>query len=498
MRTNAQRPSECTRQERCLLCLGFLVSENTQDAMVAASALVAFEVFGGFCESLFIVILVCMLAAGTCLSGIVGRRGWRGVLAATSVCGAVGLALTAAALCAALPLKTKAACALGGSMLLGIHRAAYMLYRFCALELGGVHVMGELFAAATLGGVLGPQLLISFGLARGLLIAAAAQLVVGTAAGVLATGKLDARSAARRRAASSWQTSSESDATGGGRSSLSSWFTSSEDRTRPRSPSPLATLRESSDPALPMALVGGVASYAIMLVVTVPAAAIAVGTFALSQTEAIRMLQIHDLLMNAPGPLVAAFIERCGTRAAVGLGLLVYAGCVGGLYVCGDMADVAFAPVWQRAFYGLVVVLALGWSLIWLASSAALEKVAQATGSCERVAQIRSANEFLVYSACIAFLLVSLVSRGHYRDIIPTAAPILALLFVTLVHAHRMATHPSGDLRRMIPQLSSDDSMKLSPSPVRDPRRFATDSWGEDSESLDALSETATPPPPIA
>ena len=61
--------------------------------------------------------------------------------------------------------------------------------------------------------------------------------------------------------------------------------------------------------------------------------------------------------------------------------------------------------------------------------------------------------------------------------------------------ASSQATHPSGDLLRMIPRLSSDDDMKLSPSPVCDPRRFATDSWGEDSESLDALSESVTPPP---
>ena len=50
--------------------------------MVAASALVAYDIFGGMEESLFIVLLVIMLAAGTVLSTFVGKNGWRGTLAA--------------------------------------------------------------------------------------------------------------------------------------------------------------------------------------------------------------------------------------------------------------------------------------------------------------------------------------------------------------------------------------------------------------------------------
>ena len=205
-----------SRKERCALCVAFLLSETTQDAFVAASALVAVELFDGWCESLwragvdacidrsraalasmrstahrsltrrpcgsttstahrsltrqpcvdvdgtsidawtarrsrtrharrFIVLLAVMLFVGCHLSGVVGRRGWTSVLAAAAVAGAAGMACVALSLSA--PRSAAAPLAVGGSMLLGAHRAAHMLYRFCALELGGVACMGEMFAA---------------------------------------------------------------------------------------------------------------------------------------------------------------------------------------------------------------------------------------------------------------------------------------------------------------------------------------------------------------
>ena len=44
--------------------------------------------------------------------------------------------------------RNAGALALAGSVLLGAHRAAHMLYRFAALEIGGVACMGAVFAAA--------------------------------------------------------------------------------------------------------------------------------------------------------------------------------------------------------------------------------------------------------------------------------------------------------------------------------------------------------------
>ena len=93
----------------------------------------------------FIVLLAVMLFVGCHLSGVVGRRGWTSVLAAAAVAGAAGMACVALSLSA--PRSAAAPLAVGGSMLLGAHRAAHMLYRFCALELGGVACMGEMFAA---------------------------------------------------------------------------------------------------------------------------------------------------------------------------------------------------------------------------------------------------------------------------------------------------------------------------------------------------------------
>ena len=190
--TDAAPPVTGSRLERCGLAAAFLLSETTQDAAVAASALVAFQLFGGYAESLFIVIVMVMLLIGCQLSHVVGRRGWTVVLGGAAVCGAAGLALMAAALSPGFGPRNAAALALAGSCLLGAHRAAHMLYRFAALEIGGVACMGEVFAAATLGGLLGPQLLIDLGLQKGLLAAAAAQLVAGPLAVAFATRDHDA------------------------------------------------------------------------------------------------------------------------------------------------------------------------------------------------------------------------------------------------------------------------------------------------------------------
>ena len=141
-----------SRRERCALAAAFLLSETTQDAAVAASALVALQLFGGYEESLFIVIVMTMLLIGIQLSHVVGRRGWTAVLGGAAVCGAAGLAMMGAALSPRFGPRNAGALALAGSVLLGAHRAAHMLYRFAALEIGGVACMGEVFAAATLGG----------------------------------------------------------------------------------------------------------------------------------------------------------------------------------------------------------------------------------------------------------------------------------------------------------------------------------------------------------
>ena len=414
-----------SRRERCALAAAFLLSETTQDAAVAASALVALQLFGGYEESLFIVIVMTMLLIGIQLSHVVGRRGWTVVLGGAAVCGAAGLAMMGAALSPRFGPRNAAALALAGSVLLGAHRAAHMLYRFAALEIGGVACMGEVFAAATLGGLLGPQLLIDLGLQQGLVWAAVAQLVAVMPI-MLATRGRDAATAADRATAED-----------SGRSITAA----------------LRKLRDAArgDALLRLALICGVTSWAIMLLVTVPAAAIAVASFKMTTCAAIRALQVHDFLMNAPGPATAAVVERSGPRAAIALGLVIYVVVVGGLWACGS--DDALYPVVaaggrgetmvQHAFFGLVVVLALGWNFMWLASTSALDAAARAGGatSCGEIAQIRTANEFCIYSASVAFLLVSMVTRDRYKDVVLISAPFLVAVAVATSQAKPPASY---------------------------------------------------------
>uniref|UniRef100_A0A6S8T4Z2 Uncharacterized protein n=1 Tax=Pelagomonas calceolata TaxID=35677 RepID=A0A6S8T4Z2_9STRA len=275
-----------SRRERCALAAAFLLSETTQDAAVAASALVALQLFGGYEESLFIVIVMTMLLIGIQLSHVVGRRGWTLVLGGAAVCGAAGLAMLGAALSSNFGPRNAGMLAIAGSVLLGAHRAAHMLYRFAALEIGGVACMGEVFAAATLGGLLGPQLLIDLGLQKGLVWAAVAQLVAVIPI-MLATRGRDAATAADRATAED-----------SGRSITAA----------------LRKLRDAArgDALLRLALICGVTSWAIMLLVTVPAAAIAVASFKMTTCAAIRALQVHicvEIKFRAPNAIDAIFSQ---------------------------------------------------------------------------------------------------------------------------------------------------------------------------------------------
>jgi hypothetical protein len=50
--------------------------------------------------------------------------------------------------------------------------------------------------------------------------------------------------------------------------------------------------------------------------------------------------------------------------------------------------------------------------------------------SCGEIAQIRTANEFCIYSASVAFLLVSMVTRDRYKDVVLISAPFLVAVAV--------------------------------------------------------------------
>ena len=55
--------------------------------------------------------------------------------------------------------------------------------------------------------------------------------------------------------------------------------------------------------------------------------------------------------------------------------------------------------------------------------------------SCGEIAQIRTANEFCIYSASVAFLLVSMVTRDRYKDVVLISAPFLVAVAVATSQA---------------------------------------------------------------
>ena len=66
-----------------------------------------------------------------------------------------------------------------------------------------------------------------------------------------------------------------------------------------------------------------------------------------------------------------------------------------------------------------------------------LQAAARAGGatSCGEIAQIRTANEFCIYSASVAFLLVSMVTRDRYKDVVLISAPFLVAVAVATSQA---------------------------------------------------------------
>jgi hypothetical protein len=65
----------------------------------------------------------------------------------------------------------------------------------------------------------------------------------------------------------------------------------------------------------------------------------------------------------------------------------------------------------------------------WLIYAQAAARAGGAT-SCGEIAQIRTANEFCIYSASVAFLLVSMVTRDRYKDVVLISAPFLVAVAV--------------------------------------------------------------------
>ena len=76
----------------------------------------------------------------------------------------------------------------------------------------------------------------------------------------------------------------------------------------------------------------------------------------------------------------------------------------------------------------------------WLIYAQAAARAGGAT-SCGEIAQIRTANEFCIYSASVAFLLVSMVTRDRYKDVVLISAPFLVAVAVATSQAKPPASY---------------------------------------------------------
>ncbi len=346
--------------------------------LVAAQALLGAQmsmifIFGGLVgQSLapnpcFATLPLSMIVLGSALtarplSGFMQRHGRRAGFQLAVLAGALG-----AATCFVAMAAGSFALFMLGSGLTGIYMSAQGFYRFAATD-----TAPEAFEAKA----------ISWVMAGGLLSA-----VIGPAL-VRATGGL---------AAVPFMASYLAIV---GLNLLGLWLFAALDIPKPRATAdrdavqgrPTAQILR--DPAIAVAMVCGMVSYALMnLVMTsTPLAMVGCG---LSSNDAANVVSAHVLAMFIPSFFTGHLIARFGAPVIVGLGLAILAAA----------GAVALSGVAIGQFFGALILLGLGWNFGFIGATAMLTRASRP----EERARIQGINDLVVFGGVF---LASLSSGG--------------------------------------------------------------------------------------
>ncbi len=148
------------------------------------------------------------------------------------------------------------------------------------------------------------------------------------------------------------------------------------------------------DPAIAVAMVCGMVSYALMnLVMTsTPLAMVGCG---LSSNDAANVVSAHVLAMFIPSFFTGHLIARFGAPVIVGLGLAILAAA----------GAVALSGVAIGQFFGALILLGLGWNFGFIGATAMLTRASRP----EERARIQGINDLVVFGGVF---LASLSSGG--------------------------------------------------------------------------------------
>lgn len=258
--------------------------------------LVCSELFnGGYPTALALIVNISMLFTSTVIPSFVLRYSWRTTLIYGDAIGFFGLAILVVAIEWGETHPQRAIfLAILGSMLMGAARAAAQFYRFAMLDLSvpsrRASALGYMFLAGTFGGLLGPELLIESKRFNGLSALITQDLVGGIVmcgfvqlAGlvVLVFGMPRATETSEAPILPAAGGDTERGGCCSGLPSIGKTF---------RKTLPLIW----SNRKLFVAVLAGSLAFGLMLLITVPAAEVAVDEYNISHSLAIRSIQFHD------------------------------------------------------------------------------------------------------------------------------------------------------------------------------------------------------------
>lgn len=368
-----------------------------------------------------VVALVLGLAAGT-LPAAAGTRMWgrRRALALGSAVATVGCVMAALGAHTGrfLPLCV-------GILLVGGNLACVQQYRFAAAEAaipgreaGAVSVV---MAAGILGGVLGPALATAARSWTGTPWAGSFLALGGTYAAV--TSLLLLGLAHTERPAE-----------------FSRTVRASGQLASPPPPPPRSSTERSarglllglllSRPRFRLALAAGMTSFAVMILImsATPLAMQLHGGHGVEATA--RVIQAHSVAMYAPSLLTGILIASFGTRRLMLAGVAAMSAC----------AVVAMGGTGVQEYWTALVLLGLGWNLLFVAGTVELSR------SCEagEAPSAQGFNDFLVFGAeALAALCAGTLLRWTgWTGVNVTGLTVLAFMLVVLI-THR-ASSPAG------------------------------------------------------
>lgn len=362
-------------------------------------------------------VFATMVAWSACQRHMVNCFGWPLLLVFNSLIGIAG-----AIVCMIGASEGSAGIVLSGHVLFGCHRAGHVFMRYAPLELQpgpkGLRLMGNMMSFGIVSGVVGPTIasrltelntekvfhvsLDRFATAfGGIIVMCVIQLAFCIAFVVM-------RVAPAARQGLVLEDCSEESAEVSTTERCSCFRTMVED------------IPDKKRVSL-MALMAGSLSWGLMLFVTMPFPTVAQEIADLTVVQAAMRVIMHDVSMWAPSRFTTELITSCGSQRILLCGIA--------LYLCAFvlMYEAAWLPsggMESAVVWAFMLILGVGWNLIWLAATKILSQQSQSA---------QSLSEVFVNLSNVLFLFISFAFTNPWEQAPHVATACLAVLILVSI-----------------------------------------------------------------